>query len=125
MLRKLFSCAAIALLSVAAPALAQTYGQGAQTYDDTQPLSQGPYSRSPAHEAEVQRGAPIVDALNLLEAQGYASFSNVQDMGGGKFAADAVKDGQAQHVIIESGTRQISVAGPAQNMPQTMTGGAR
>ena len=114
MLRKLFSCTAIALLSVAAPALAQTTYPG-----------DGPYSRSPAHEAEVQRGAPIIDALNTLEAQGYASFSNVQDMGDGKFSADAVKDGQTSHVIIDPMTKQVSGAGPVQNAPQTMTGGAR
>ena len=109
MLRKLLSCSAILLFAAAAgPALAQ----GANT--------------NPAgHEAEVQRGAPIVDALNTLEAQGYASFSNLQDMGDGKFSADAVKDGQASHVIIDPASKQVSVAGPAQNPPQTMTGGAR
>ena len=108
MLRKLLSCAAVLLLGAAGPALAQ----GAMT--------------NPAgHEAEVQRGAPVVDALNVLEAQGYASFSNVQDTGDGKFSADAVKDGQASHVIIDPVSKQVSVSGPAQAAPQTMTGGAK
>ena len=108
MLRKLLSCTAILLLGAAGPALAQ----GANT--------------NPAgHEAAIQRGAPVVDALNTLEAQGYASFSNLQDMGNGKFSADAVRDGQASHVIIDPVTKQISVSGPARAAPQTMTGGAR
>ena len=106
MLRKLFSCGTILLMSAAAPALAQTY------------------SSSPAHEAEVERGAPVVDALNLLEAAGYASFTNFQQVGD-KFEADAIKDGQAMHVVIDPATRQVAAVGPAQTGPQTQTGGAR
>ena len=111
MLRKLLSCTAVVLLGAAAPALAQE-------------LSDGPYTRSPAHENAVQRGAPFVDALNTLEAQGYASYSNFQQQGD-KFTADAVKDGQTMHVIIDPITHQVTNAGPAQNGPETMTGGAR
>jgi hypothetical protein len=107
MLRTLLSCTAILLMSVAGGALAQNY------------------TNSPAHENEVQRGAPYIDALNLLEAQGYASFSNFREEGGGRYSADAVRDGQAMHVIIDPASGQVAAAGPAQNMPQTQTGGAR
>jgi hypothetical protein len=108
MLRKLFSCAAILLMSSATGALAQ-----------------GAVTNPAAHETEVQRGAPAVDALNLLEAAGYASFTNFHEEGAGQFAADAIRDGQTVHVIIDPTARQVTVAGPAQNLPQTMTGGAR
>jgi hypothetical protein len=106
MLRKLFSCATVLLISAAAPAMAQTY------------------SSSPAHEAEVERGAPVADALNLLEAAGYASFTNFQQVGD-KFEADAIKDGQAKHVVIDLTTRQVAAVGPAQSGPQTQSGAAR
>ena len=106
MLRKLFSCAAILLTSSAGAALGQTY------------------TDSPAHEAEIQRGAPVIDALNLLEAQGYASFSNFQEEGG-RYSADAIKDGETQHVIIDPATGQVSKAGSLRGAPQTQTGGAR
>lgn len=113
MLRKLFSPAG-ALTGAVLLTSALAAGAAAQNY-----------TNSAAHENEVQRGAPFIDALNTLEAQGYASFSNFQQQGD-KYTADAVKDGQTMHVIIDPMTHQVTNAGSPQGAaPQIQSGGAR
>jgi hypothetical protein len=108
MLRILFS--SHLLLAAASLALipAQTHPSLAQT--------------AGSHEnREVERGARYVTALNLLEAHGYASFSNFREEGD-KFGADVVDNGRPEHVVIDPENGQIMVAGA---MPQTQSGGAR
>jgi hypothetical protein len=47
-------------------------------------------------------------ALNALESQGYAHFSNVRP-DGRDFAADVVRDGRTMHVLIVPETGNITL----------------
>lgn len=67
----------------------------------------GPAEPAKSHDTPPARR--VTDALNLLEAQGYAEFDNFREEGS-LFAADTKLDGKPVRLFVDPDMRQIRVS---------------
>jgi hypothetical protein len=69
-------------------------------------MAQTPAKAMPMHPVRDQQGDPATRALNLLEANGYATFQQFHRVGD-HYEAVATKDGKPVTVSVDPATGQV------------------